>query len=254
VNGLTSPPRRSCAHSLLALAATFAVLAFGAAAPSLANEPPDASFGVFPSDPVSGELVRFVSYACDPDGSLAELAWDLDGDGSWDDGVGAAVQGRLAPGSHRVSLLATDRRGAQSTRSRLISVAPRSVYVLPRPFTPTLLRPFPRVRLAGRLTERGALIRILSVRAPVCSRVTVRCRGATCPVRRVTKLSGRKPLHIRAIEGKRLRAGVRLEVLVSKRDRIGKYTRFRILRGRTPLRFDTCLPYRATRGSPCPPG
>ncbi len=255
MNGFLSPPRRSCATSLLALTATFAVLAFGAAAPSVAHEAPDASFGVFPSDPVSGELVRFVSYACDPDGSLAELAWDLDGDGSWDDGRGTAVQGLLAPGSHRVSLLATDRRGAQSTRSRLISVAPRSpVYVLPRPFTPPLLRPFPRVRLAGRLTERGARIRILSVRAPVCSRVTVRCRGATCAVRRVSRLSGRKPLHIRAIEGKRLRAGVRLEVLVSKRDRKGKYTRFRILRGRTPLRFDACLRYRATRGSACPRG
>jgi hypothetical protein len=254
VNGLPSPPRRSCANSLLALTATFAVLAFGTAAPSLGNEPPDASFGVFPSDPVAGEPVRFVSYACDPDGSLAELAWDLDGDGSWDDGLGAAAQGRFAPGSQRVSLLATDMQGAQSSRSRLISMAPRSVYVLPRPFTPPLLRPFPVVRLAGSLTERGARIRILSVRAPVCSRVTVRCRGATCPVRRVTRLSGRKPLHIRAIEGKRLRAGVRLEVLVSKRDRRGKYTRFRILRGRVPLRFDSCLRYRATRGSACRQG
>ena len=51
---------------------------------------------------------------------------------------------------------------------------------------------------------------------------------------------------------KRLRAGATLELLVSKRDRIGKYTRFRIRRGRAPQRFDTCLRFGATRGTRCP--
>ncbi len=110
------------------------------------------------------------------------------------------------------------------------------------------------IRLAGRLTERGARIRLLTVDAPVCSRATLRCRGRGCPVRRATRVFGRKPIHFRAIERKRLRAGVRLEVLVSKRDRIGKYTRFRIRRNRAPARFDTCLRFGDQTGSACPAG
>lgn len=250
-------PRRSHWHatSLFAITAALALLVGGSAPASAANQLPDASFGVFPSDPVSGETVRFVSYACDPDGSLAELAWDMDNDGSWDDALGPAAQWIFPAGSHTVSLRATDSRGAQSVKSQLVSVVPGSPeYVVPRVFTPPLLSPFPIVRLAGRLTEAGARIDVLSVRAPVCSRVTVRCRGATCPVRRVTRLKGRKILHIRAIEGRSLRARVRLEVLVSKRHRVGKYTRFRVRRGRPPLRFDTCLRFRDTRGSACPTG
>jgi hypothetical protein len=240
---------------LFALVAALALLAVGSAPASAANVRPDASFGVFPSDPVSGETVRFVSYACDPDGSLAELAWDLDNDGSWDDAVGRAAQRAFPTGSHWVSLRATDSSGAQSVKPRLVSVVPGSLeYVTPRLFTPPLLSPFPVVRLAGRLTEAGARIDLLTVRAPVCSRVTVRCRGTRCPVRRVTRLMGRKLLHIRRFEGRSLRAGTRLEILVTKRDRVGKYTRFRIRRERPPLRFDTCLRFRATTGSACPAG
>jgi hypothetical protein len=38
-----------------------------------------------------------------------------------------------------------------------------------------------------------------------------------------------------------LRAGVVLEIRVSKPGRIGKYTRFSIRRGRLPVRTDACL-------------
>jgi hypothetical protein len=254
-SSLPNPPRSRSRASLFAIAATLALLAVGSAPASAANVLPDAGFGVFPRDPVSGETVRFVSYACDPDGSIAELAWDLDNDGSWDDAVGRAAQRAFPAGSHWVSLRATDSSGAQSVKSRLVSVVPGSLeYVVPRLFTPPLLSPFPVVRLAGRLIEPGARIDVLTIRAPVCSRVTVRCQGTKCPVRRVTRLMGRKALHIRAIEGRTLSAGTRLEVLVTKRHRVGKYTRFRIRRGESPRRFDTCLRYRATRGSACPAG
>ena len=250
-------PRRSrlCPSSLAAITASIALLLIGSAPASAANERPDASFGVFPSDPVSGEPVRFVSYACDPDGRLAQVVWDFDGDGEWDDGFGRVVRHAFDAGSHRVSSRATDLKGAQSVKARVVNVRPGSPeYVLPRPFTPPFLSPpFPAVRLAGTLTKTGIRVSLLTVRAPVCSRVTVRCRGEGCPTRRVTRLKGRKVLRIRAFDGKRLREGVTLEVLVSKRDRIGKYTRFRIRRGRY-VRFDTCLRFGARRGSPCPAG
>jgi hypothetical protein len=207
----------------------------------------------FPSDPVSGEIVRFVSYACDPDGRLAQIVWDPDGDGEAD-GVGRVVRHAFDAGSHTVRSRATDFKGAQSpAKTRVVDVRPGSPeYVLPRFFTPPLLSaPFPTIRLAGTLTGMGIRVSLLTVRAPVCSVVTVRCRGVGCPVRRVTRLKGRKVLRIRAFDGKRLRQGVRLEVLVNKRDRIGKYTRFRIGDGRY-TRSDACLRFGDRRGGRCP--
>ncbi len=260
-HSVTNPPlplpRRSrlYATSLAAITATLALLLIGSAPASAANERPDASFGVFPSDPVSGETVRFVSYACDPDGRLSQIAWDFDGDGAWDDGLGRVVRRAFDAGSHRVSSRATDSKGRQSVKARVVDVRPGSPeYVLPRVFKPPFLSPFPLIRLAGSLTKTGARISELTVRAPVCSKVTVRCRGKGCPARPVIGLTGRKALRIRAFDGRRLREGVTLEVLVSKRDRIGKYTRFRIRRGSSPQRFDTCLRFGARRGSRCPAG
>lgn len=247
------PPRRSRATVVSVMAATLALVLVASSSASAANELPDASFGVFPRDPVSGQTVRLVSYACDPDGSLAEQVWDLDNDGSFDDGLGPEVRTAFSAGSHIVRLRATDQEAAASFGSRLVDVTPGTPeYVLPRPFRPPLLSPFPVVQLSGRLTRTGARIRLLTVRAPVCSRVTVRCRGRTCPLRRATRLIGRKRIRFRAIERRRLRAGVRLEVLVSKRDRIGKYTRFRIRRDRPPSRLDACLRFGDQQGSACP--
>jgi len=250
-------PRRSRSRATLLFAITLvlALLLIGSAPAWAANARPDASFGVFPSDPVSGQMVRFVSYACDPDGALAEQAWDLDDDGVFDDGAGREVSTSFGAGSHSIRLRATDLTGAVSVRSRLMEVVPGlPEYVVPRPFNPPLLSPFPVIRLAGRLTETGAQIRLLTVDAPVCSRATLRCRGRGCPVRRVTRLVGRKPLHFGGIERRRLPAGVRLEVLVSKRDRVGKYTRFRIRRNRSPSRVDACLRFRSQTASACPAG
>ena len=235
------------------VATALVLLCGGVSSASAANEAPDASFGFFPPDALSGQVVRFVSYACDPDGSLAQQAWDLDDDGSFDDGLGSEVRTAFPAGPHRVRLRATDRKGLAAVRTRVIDIAAGSpLYVLPRSRAPALLSPFPIVRLAGSLTGTGARIRLLSVSAPVCSRVTIRCRGRGCPFRRRTRQKGRKPLRVRALQGKRLRAGAQLEVLVSKRDRIGKYTRFRIMRDRPPLRVDRCLPFGEKRGKACP--
>ena len=253
---LPTPRRsRSRATSLLAVIATVALLCVGSSSASAANALPDASFGVFPSNPVSGQTVRLVSYACDPDGYLFDQVWDLDGDGFFDDGFGREVTTTFDAGSHTVGLQASDLTGAETTSTQVVEVAPgQGESLIPPPFNPPLLSPSLVIRLAGRLTARGAFIRLLTVDAPVCSRATLRCRGRGCPVRRATRVVGRKTVHFRTIEGTRLRAGARLEVLVSKRDRVGKYTRFRIRRDRAPARFDTCLRFGDQTGSACPAG
>jgi hypothetical protein len=49
-----------------------------------------------------------------------------------------------------------------------------------------------------------------------------------------------------------LRAGVILEIRVSKPGQIGKYTRFAVRRGRLPVRLDTCLEPAGIKPMACP--
>jgi len=216
---------------------------------AIANQPPDASFGVFPTTPAEGQTVRFVSYACDPDGAVFDQQWDLDDDGRFDDAFGANVVGTFQAGSHRIRLRVVPVDGAPVVRTRAIDVVPS--LVAPETFTPPLLNPFPVVRITGQLTGAGARIGFLSVRAPVCSTVTTLCRGRSCPFRRARLLVGRHGSRVRSLAGKSLRAGVKLEVLVTKRDRIGKYTRFEIRRNKPPSRVDGCLRFGATAPGDC---
>jgi hypothetical protein len=234
----------------MAIATVGAILACAGSA-FAANARPDANFGFFPRDPVAGQSVRFVSYACDPDGELVEQAWDLDGDGLFDDDSGRGAVGRFPAGTHLVRLSVSDRRGITATRNRIIDVERGSPeYVVPEPFKPPLLIPFPLVRLSGNVSGAVTRVRVLSVRAPVCSRATVLCQGPSCPWRRRTQEVGRGPARFRGLST--LAAGAIVRVLVTKRHRIGKYTSFRMRADRPPKRRDRCLPFGARRGVPCP--
>ena len=120
---------------------------------------------------------------------------------------------------------------------------------------PELLRPFPIVRIAGRLTRAGASIRVLSVRAPRGSRVVALCRGRGCPRRASSAMVRARAARTGRVRFARLqrslRAGVRIQVFVTKPGKIGKYTRFTIRKGLAPERGDACL---APTGSGRRPG
>ena len=238
--------RRATAISTVGLVLACATSALGA------NARPDANFGFAPRDPVSGQTVRFVSYACDPDGQLAAQAWDLDDDRSFDDAFGSNPFASFSPGPHRVRLRVTNRQGVTATRARTVDVKPGSVnYVDPLPVDPPLLSPFPSVRLSGSVTGARTRVHVLSVRAPVCSRATVLCLGEDCPFRRLTKFTSRGPTRFRAAK-RTLLAGTTIKVLVTKRDRIGKLTRFDFRANKAPKRLDRCLRSGPTRGIRCP--
>jgi len=118
-----------------------------------------------------------------------------------------------------------------------------------QPASPRLISPFPVVRVRGRLTRTGARVTLLTVRAPRGARISVRCRGRTCPRRRYATAAGVRRL--RAFE-RTLRAGLRLEIRVTRPGFIGKHTLLRIRRGRAPLRRDRCLMPGSTRPTRCP--
>jgi hypothetical protein len=218
------------------------------AATAAANERPDAGFGFFPSDPVAGQSVRFVSYACDPDGPLFDQEWDFEGDGRFDDAFGAQAFHTFGAGPHTVALRVTPLEGAPVVQTVSLDVGAAAGAGSPgiEIFAPPLLNPFPVVRIVGQLTTSGARISFLSVRAPVCTRVTTICRGRTCPFKRHTQLVGRNGIRVQPLAGKALRAGVRIDVLVTKRDRLGKFTRLTIRRGKPPARIDRFLQFGQT--------
>jgi hypothetical protein len=120
-----------------------------------------------------------------------------------------------------------------------------------------LMQPFPAVRLVGTDTASGVKLRLLRVQqTPAGALITVRCRGRGCPIksaRRVALPNKRRvaPIDFRSFE-RPLRFGITLEILISKRGEIGKYTRFAIRRGKLPERVDTCLDSTGVKPLACP--
>ena len=114
----------------------------------------------------------------------------------------------------------------------------------PRP----LLAPFPVVRIRGFFARTGARITLLSVRGPRNAQVNVRCVGRGCPAGEVTLPSANVRVH--RFE-RFLRAGIQLQIRVTRPGRIGSYTSFLIRSRKAPLRRERCL---TTSGKPiaCP--
>jgi hypothetical protein len=126
----------------------------------------------------------------------------------------------------------------------------------------TLMQPFPVVRIAGSETASGARVGLLTVQAPVGATVKAACSGAGCPVRAQSVLAtpgkGRSKIRagvvtivLRRFE-RSLRAGVVLEIRVSKPGQIGKYTRFTVRHGKLPTRADMCLSPTGIKPIACP--
>lgn len=114
------------------------------------------------------------------------------------------------------------------------------------------LRPFPVLVIAGRVRGRTTRITHFVVRGPRRAKIGVRCRGRGCPFGRIGGTIGkRKRLRFRRAQ-RAFRAGQVLEVRVTGRNRIGKFTRITFRRGRAPRRADSCLQPGARRPSRCP--
>lgn len=222
------------------------------------NTAPRASFGYTPSSPLTGDTITLFSTSSDPNGPITSLAWDLKDDGKFADATGPTATVSFATaGPHRVLLRATNARGESTVAEAIIRLAWRPIS--PTPIVPpALMSPFPVVRIAGSFTSSGARLRVLEISAPKTARIDVACRGAGCPRKRQTKVASLGPVarsaalvRFRRFEHT-LRGGVVLEVRVTQAGRIGKYTRFTVRRGRSPLRIDRCLMPGRTSPVTCP--
>jgi hypothetical protein len=116
------------------------------------------------------------------------------------------------------------------------------------PTVPAFLRPFPVVRIRGFFARHGARITLLSVRGPRSAKVEVRCSGRGCPVRKLSLPNAETRVH--RFE-RFLRAGMLLQIRVTRPGRIGTYTSFLIRARRSPLRRDRCLSAQGARPIKC---
>jgi hypothetical protein len=216
------------------------------------NRPPTPSLTFFPAAPVAGELVNFVSTSRDADGSITNQLWDLDNDGTFDDGSGGLASTRFQQeGTYVVRLWTVDNNRAEQVAAETVTVAPKPL---------ALLSSFPVVRLVGKATRSGIRINRFTVEAPIGARVEVRCRGGGCPrrgqIRKVRERSNPQAKQTRLLRfrrfERRLRARAALRIFVTKPGAIGKYTSFRIRKGNAPKRRDLCMLPGAKLPSRCP--
>ena len=215
--------------------------------------PPAASFRWFPATPHVNETVTLVSTSTDPTGPITGFAWSVVGNGVFVGGSSTLATSFSAPGSHVVQLRVTGASGVSNVVAETIPVT------LP---AATLMQPFPVVRIAGSENATGVRVGLFTVQAPVGAIVNVNCHGSGCPVRAqsVSATPGKGQSKVKAgvvtVVLRRfersLRAGVVLEIRVSKPGQIGKYTRFSIRRGKLPTRTDTCLSPAGTKPIVCP--
>ena len=208
------------------------------------NAPPVAAFTWSPFEIAPGSEVDLISTASDPEGGVA-TAWDLDGDGQYDDARGAWVSRRYAlAGTYEVGLRVTDSDGVGRVSRRRLSVGSEEL-------APRFMAPFPVVRLGGKVLPRAARVQILTVRAPRGALIRVRCVGEACPVKVARRRSRGRAVRFRMFE-ETLDAGTRLGIYVRKGDTVGKYTRFTIRAGAAPKRLDRCLMPGRARPVRCP--
>ena len=96
---------------------------------AIVNDPPVASFTATPDHVATGQVVTFdASASSDPDGPLASLRWDLDGDGSYETSGVTASRSYANPGTFTVALLVKDSDGAtrRTTRQVVVEAPPGS--------------------------------------------------------------------------------------------------------------------------------
>jgi hypothetical protein len=210
--------------------------------------PPHADFVWFPALPHPGEPALLASVSTASVSPIVKYAWDLR------QGEGFAPGGPTLDTTFRtyapraVRLRVTDANGSSDIATHTISMSAPP---------PSVISPFPIVRIVGIVKRAGVRIQLLAVRLDAAARAVVACRGRRCPAKSQARAlpAGRRGIawvRFRRFE-RFLRAGVALEIRISKPGLIGSFTRYAIRRRKLPTRSDSCLDPGGIVPIACPP-
>jgi hypothetical protein len=212
------------------------------------NLAPSARFIFTPAAPIAGEAVDFSSISADPDGPIASEAWDLDGDGKYDDATGrSATHVFSVPGTYRARLRVTDSRGRTDAVGADVLVAPK-----PKALPPRMMNPWPVIRIVGIARLERTRVDLFSVKTIAGALVRARCKGRGCPRRSISSTTSRgRVVRLRWLEH-RLRRGTRVYIAVTVPGRIGRYEAIIMRSGKKPLRRTRCLYPGVAKPRKCP--
>ncbi len=208
---------------------------------AIANRPPVASIAVSPAAPLTGDDVTLDGRGSgDPDGTIVAGAWDLDGDGEFDDAAGPVATATFdTPGPHTVSLRVVDDNGATAEASAEIAVAQGAAPAAdappaaPAPAGPakigaTLRYAFTRTRsttvftsLVVRHLPRGALVR-------------ARCKGGGCAKKKFAAVAKSDSVSLKTLVRRRLKIGAAITVEVTKPGMIARTIVITVRKGKDP--------------------
>ncbi|MEA2427012.1 MAG: hypothetical protein QOF37_640 [Thermoleophilaceae bacterium] len=104
--------------------------------------PPHAEFEFSQQSPLPGQDVTLDSSSTDVDGQIVAQAWDLNGDGNFDDATGDTVRHAFPAGHNVVRLQVTDSQGLTNVETKAIDVFPAPTASFDySPATPQKLKP-----------------------------------------------------------------------------------------------------------------
>ncbi len=161
-----------------------------------------------------------------------------------------AITGLDAGARLRSRVTASNPVGARAAVSAPTPAVPVPAPAVRGPLALPRLSPFPVLVVTGRTRGRRTRITGLLVRGPTGARVRVSCRRR-CRARPFSRRIGRSR-RVRLKKGQLLyRSGAIIEIRVTGRAKVGKYTRLRIRTARAPARLDRCLAPGAIAPSRC---
>jgi len=117
------------------------------------------------------------------------------------------------------------------------------------------MRPFPLVRIVTRHGSSGIRLRVRSILASSGARITITCKGRSCPVRKQSQVGWPGKVGLASVSFHRfqrvLPIGTTLEIRVFKAGEVGKFTSLAVRRGALK-RLDTCLAPDGIKPTSCP--
>ncbi len=148
----------------------------------------------------------------------------------------------------KVRVTATNQGGSAVKESALSAVIAAKAVARPpvtppkKPVKPKKLKPFPKVQMGGIVARAGAFLNVMRVvNVPKRAKVNVRCRGRTCPFKSRNIKVRKKRATVTKLLKRPLFLGTVIEVRVTRKGYVGKYTRFKIRSNRAPARTDLCI-------------